>query len=175
MGNKKISEFQRIRVTEIEKDIALENLATVDAAGNIKKFPHSGKFDDLPSLSEGKIWLGDSNDVAQESDVPTISRTVDLVTATSYLIVPADKTKIKRFTSNTTTLNVTVDSDSLDTPGDEVHLDHWGTGDLLVVAGTATIRVNVKRLLFSDGQYSRITVQKMTSTEYRVFGELDIA
>lgn len=174
MGNKKISEFQRIRITEIEKEITLENLATVDAAGNIKKLKFSGNFG-LPPLSEGKIWLGDSNGDAQESDVPTISRTIDLVTATSYLIVPADKTKIKRFTSNTTTLNVTVDSDSLDTPGDEVHLDHWGTGDLLVVAGTATIRVNVKRLLYSDGQYSRITVQKMTSTEYRVFGELDIA
>lgn len=155
----------------------VQKVATVtrlDATNGAIRIIGAGRGNDLPNLAEGKIWLGDSNGVPQEADVPTFSRTVDTSGATGYLIVPADKAKIKQFTSSST-ITITVNTDSLTNIGDVAEIDHWGTGDLIINAGTATLRVNPLRLLYADGQYSRIAVEKVSATEYRIYGELEIA
>lgn len=145
MSNVHISEFQKIKASLLELDLGPAYFVTCDVDGNFT----------ITAYAE-------------------FATSVETVTLGSYTIVPADNNKVKKFTNNTATVTVTVDLDSLTNIGDKVDLDHWGTGYLLVSAGTATLRVNPKRYLYSDGQYSRITVQKMSSTEYRVFGELDI-
>jgi hypothetical protein len=95
-------------------------------------------------------------------------------TGTTYSIVSGDAGNLILFTNNGT-VTVTVNTTSLTNIGQSVELDYQGTGTLTVAAGTATLRVNENRTLSSDGQYSRIAIQKISSTEYRVFGELAAA
>lgn len=132
-------------------------------------------FNTITAISKRTYILPDADGtLALVGDIQPFSRTVETKTGTSHLVVPADKTKIQKFTSNLT-INVTVNTDSLTDIGDAIEIDHWGTGPLNVVAGTATLLVNPLRLLITDGQYSRIAIQKMSATEYRVYGELEIA
>ena len=113
------------------------------------------------------------NPIISSSGGVFVERTLEnLGTTTSYLVQPSDFDKLKIFSSNST-VTVTVNTNSLTNIGDAVHVDYIGTGSL-TFNGNATFRQNVNRTLVSDGQYSRIAVQKISSTEYRVFGELGI-
>lgn len=103
-----------------------------------------------------------------------VKKTIVTNTGTAYTIASIDANRLISFTDNTT-VNVTVDTGSLSEIGDTAQLDYQGTGTLNIVAGTATLHFNPNRLLQSDGQYSRIAIQKKSATEYRVFGELAIA
>lgn len=89
-----------------------------------------------------------------------------------YTVVSTDVGEVISFT-NSGAINVTVNQSSLSNIGDTTYLDARGTGTVTVVAGAGvTLEVNVNKNPISDGQYSRIAVQKMSSTNYRVFGEI---
>lgn len=90
---------------------------------------------------------------------------------TTHTVTTSDRAVVRRFTSSSA-ITVTVDTGSLTNIGETAELDQYGTGLVTVAAGTATLRINANDTLASDGQYSRIAIQKMTSTEYRVFGQL---
>ena len=139
---------------------------------------------------DGAIWLdlgeaavgiteapNDGNKYGRESlgwvRIQPVRRTMIEDTSTGYSIVPGDEERMIRFT-NVGTINVTVNTGSLSTVGDTAEIDHWGTGDLNIVAGTATLYQNALRYLIADGQYSRIAIQKISATEYRVYGELEV-
>lgn len=93
---------------------------------------------------------------------------------TTHTVTATDAYKLRRFTSSSA-ITVTVDTGSLTNIGETAEIDQYGTGLVTISAGTATLRVNGNATLVSSGQYSRISIQKMTSTEYRVFGELEPA
>lgn len=98
---------------------------------------------------------------------------VEAVVGTAYTIASDDVGKVLTFAS-TGTIVVTVDTDSLTNIGDYVEIDYRGTGGTLEVQpGTgAVILTNNAYQQFADGQYSRLIIQKMTSSWYRLFGEL---
>lgn len=102
----------------------------------------------------------------------TTKPVINSTASATYTLAADDAFNCKKFTAANVT--VTIDTGSLVNEGDWADLDFWGTGVMTIAAGTATLRVNPNRYLLSDGQYSRIRVQKMSATEYRVFGELDI-
>jgi len=91
--------------------------------------------------------------------------------STTHTVTTADRAVVRRFTGSSA-ITVTVDTGSLERIGETAEIDQYGTGLVTIAAGTATLRVNALLSLVSSGQYSRIAIQKMTSTEYRVFGEL---
>ena len=91
--------------------------------------------------------------------------------SSSHTVLAADRAVIRRFTGSSA-ITVTVDTGSLERVGETAEIDQNGTGLVTIAAGTATLRVNAAASLVSSGQYSRISIQKMTSTDYRIFGEL---
>lgn len=100
-----------------------------------------------------------------------LEKSIVETTGTTYTIEPINSSRVQYFT-NGGSITVTVNSGSLDYVGQTAELDHFGSGTLTVAAGTATLLVNANDTLVADGQYSRIAVQKMSTTEYRVFGQL---
>lgn len=90
--------------------------------------------------------------------------------AAGYTLVDTDVNSVIPCTNTTTA--ITVNTDSITRIGDTIEIDYNGTGTCQIVAGTATLISNVNNTLFTDGQYSRIAIQKISSTGYRVFGQL---
>jgi hypothetical protein len=76
-------------------------------------------------------------------------------------------------TTGSNNINVTINQDSIEI-GQTIEVDALGTGTVTIVAGSGTInlRVNSNDTLVLDGQYSRVGIQRMSSTDYRVFGQL---
>jgi len=99
-----------------------------------------------------------------------LRRTINTKTA-SYTVVATDCSKILR-TSGAGNINITVNTGSLANIGETVEVDSAGTGTVTIVAGTGILRINSNDTAVLDGQYSRVAIQKITSTEYRVFGQL---
>lgn len=102
------------------------------------------------------------------------SGSLDTETGTTYTILPTDSGRTKLFT-NDGTVSITVDSGSLNDVGESTQIDYHGSGSLTIITGSATLLINENRTAAADGQYSRIAIQKVSTTEYRVFGELGIA
>jgi len=139
----------------------------------------------------GNISIGNTNN-SYKLDVTGTGRFTGDVTANSFIgidgtrkiitddattthtVVSSDSSVVRRFTSSSP-ITVTVNTDSLANIGESAEIDQYGTGLVTIAAGTATLRINALATLVSSGQYSRISIQKMTSTEYRVFGELALA
>ena len=90
--------------------------------------------------------------------------------STAFTVTPTDSTTIRKISGGT--FNVTVNSSSLSNIGDTSEIENYGSGTITIYEGNATLKVNSSATLVMDGQYSRVAIQKMTATEYRVFGEL---
>jgi len=94
-------------------------------------------------------------------------------TGTAYTIQTDDAYRAIRFEDGGS-VTVTVEQGSLTEIGEFVEVDYWGSGSLTINQGSGSVVLlkNENRTFAADGQYSRIAIQKMTTTEYRVFGEL---
>lgn len=69
---------------------------------------------------------------------------------------------------------ITIDENSLSSIGSKHTIDYIGTGTLEIAAGgTAVLLCNANKKLFANGQYSMITVLKVSETDYRVYGDLE--
>ena len=106
------------------------------------------------------------------SGVDGTRKEVSTSTATAYTISSTNSYKLVRF-SNTVT--VTVNQNSLDDIGDTAEIENINTSPITVVGGNANLLVNPNFTAASSGQYSRISIQKVSSVDYRVFGELALA
>ena len=156
------------RNTQFYGPVGMEE--TLLVTGNVSggTFHSSASYNDLLSGDTTALVTIDYGDTAYFTKRSLVS-----TATTAYTIIPANRSQLVRFTSNSV-INVTVNTDSLTNIGDIAEIDQWGTNDLNIVAGTAILRKNIKRLLITDGIYSRVAIQKMSETEYRVYGELEL-
>lgn len=124
---------------------------------------------DLFSIDEA---TGSGTFKGEIKGIDALKKTITNVSS-AYTVTASDAAVVRRVTSGT--FNITVDTGSLANIGETAEVDNSGSGTITILAGTATLRVNGNDTLVMDGQYSRIAIQKMTSTDYRVFGQLALA
>ena len=92
--------------------------------------------------------------------------------STSYTIASTDKGEVIGFTS-ASAVTVTVNASSLTDVGDICYIDQMGSGEITIAAGAGnSLLKNSSVQLKTNGLYSRVAIHKVSSTGYRVFGEL---
>ncbi|QQO97341.1 tail protein [Maribacter phage Colly_1] len=92
--------------------------------------------------------------------------------ASDFSIIPNDHNRYTEVTHANPTITVT--GTSLTAEGDQTVIDFTGTGTLTIASSGATLRYNALRALTAE-QYSVITIKKIGPSEYRVYGELNLA
>ena len=96
-------------------------------------------------------------------------------TSTGYTLSTTDKGQVVGLTSSSA-ITVTVNTGSLTDIGDIAYIDQMGTGEVTIAEGTSVNLIyNSSRTNVTDGQYSRVAIHKVSSTDYRIFGELKSA
>jgi hypothetical protein len=117
--------------------------------------------------------VSDANSVAIQV-VEANRGVIDIVgLSTNTVLTDALRGKVGSINS-ATNVTITVNQNSLTNIGDVAYIDQTGVGTITVTPGTGTInlRKNANVQLITDGQYSRVAIHKVSSTDYRVFGEL---
>lgn len=94
---------------------------------------------------------------------------------TSHTLVNTDKGEVREFTSSFA-VTLTINTTSLTSVGDIAYIDQMGTGEVTISAGAGvSLLYNSGKVNTTSGQYSRVAIHKVTSTNYRIFGELKSA
>ena len=94
-------------------------------------------------------------------------------TATAYTLSSSDKGQVLGLTSSSA-ITLTINSGSLASIGDIAYVDQMGSGTITFSEGTGTLLYNNAVNNTTAGQYSRVAIHKVSSTEYRIFGELQL-
>ena len=94
-------------------------------------------------------------------------------TATAYTLSSSDKGQVLGLTSSSA-ITLTINSGSLASIGDIAYVDQMGSGTVTFSEGTGTLLYNNAVNNTTAGQYSRVAIHKVSSTEYRIFGELQL-
>lgn len=89
----------------------------------------------------------------------------------NYTIQPSDKDSLI-YVNSSSSVNITINTDSLANIGDQVTVVRYGTGTCAFVAGTGTLRSTPGLTL--RAQYSAATLIKITPTEYLVSGDTTV-
>jgi len=139
-------------------------------------------YDDIMTIDTGSSYnfskpvrgpaATGSSDFVIKSQLDNIQESFISV-ASNFSIIPADHRAYTVVTSPASV--VTVDGSSLTNDGDFTIVDYIGSGSLTIASGSgATLRYNSVRTN-TLSQYSVVTIKKIASNEYRLYGELDLA
>jgi len=113
-----------------------------------------------------------NNDIGYLTSSSAPISIITTFTGSTYTISTPDAGNVKVLNGGNVT--VIVNSGSLSTIGQTAEIDYQSTGSLSFGSGSAVLIKNINRSLTADGQNSRIAIQKMSTTTYRIFGELGI-
>lgn len=154
---------------------AYDNVVTWVSTNGTNLINHLSNTSNPHNVTKEQLGLSNvpntnfTNVILQKADIGYI----ELISlTTSGTVVSTHKGKLLSM-NNSSAMTLTVNTGSLTLVGDFCYVDQEGAGEVTVVAGSGvTLKKNTSRQLKTDGQYSRICIQKVTTDSYRVFGEL---
>ena len=139
-------------ITENESTIFIGTSIRVDKVSNEITFTENTNISDVKIL---RCRIG---------NIPILS----LKITSAMSIQPTDVGWILEVDS-ATNIDLTINENSLEKDGDITHIDQINSGKGVLVAGVGvTLQYKSGHLLSTDGQYTRVSIQRINSNIYRI-------
>lgn len=161
---------------EVQQDLEVQRNASFKGLVNFEDETTVNGSEVYTSDNFGKTEieaLGVNYETLTNKPLPSNISVKTTETALTYTITNTDLGKVLPFNNNGDVV-VTLNTNSLATIGDLTYIDYNGTGTLSINAGTGVV-INVKEGLVAGtvSQFSRINIQKVTSSNYKVWGDIN--